>query len=58
MCSDRDPGPGAFSPDAFMRNWRDSDLPFWQRLRVAWHNEWIKVRTRQTCCGNYGEPGC
>ncbi len=39
-------------------NWRESDLPFFQKLKVAARNEMIKVRTRQQCCGHPGEPGC
>ncbi len=55
MCSSE---PGPPSPSAALRNWRESDLPFWQKLRVALRNEWTKVRTGKDCCGNYGEPGC
>jgi hypothetical protein len=28
------------------------------RLQRIVANTWIKVRRRQSCCGNYGEPGC
>lgn len=55
MCSSE---PSPSSPSTALRNWRDSDLPFWRKLRVALRNEWKKIRTRQTCCGNHGEPGC
>ena len=39
-------------------NWRDSSLPFFSKLRMALANNWTKVRTRQNCCGNFGQPGC
>jgi ribosomal protein L39E len=46
------------SLSAARRNWRESDLPFFGKLRVAARNNWIKVRTRSNCCGHPGEPGC
>jgi hypothetical protein len=33
-------------------------LPLHRRLRLFVRNNWIKLRTRSDCCGNYGEPGC
>jgi len=39
-------------------NWRASSLPFLSKLRLALRNNWTKLRTRQDCCGNYGQPGC
>ena len=39
-------------------NWRESDLPFFSKLGAAFGNTWTKMRTRQNCCGNFGEPGC
>ncbi len=39
-------------------NWRESNLPFFTKLRVALRNNWTKLRTRQNCCGNFGQPGC
>ena len=39
-------------------NWRESDLPFFGKLRTALGNTWTKMRTRQNCCGNFGQPGC
>ena len=41
-----------------MANWRESDLPFFRKLGTAMRNNWTKLRTRQNCCGNLGEPGC
>ena len=29
-----------------------------RKLRLLVRNNWIKMRTRSSCCGNYGEPGC
>ncbi len=43
---------------AFFSNWRQSDLPFFSRLGALLRNNWTKVRTRQNCCGNPGQPGC
>lgn len=33
-------------------------MPFRRKLRLLVRNNWIKLRTRSSCCGNYGEPGC
>ena len=42
----------------FFTNWRDSKLPFHRKLALTFRNNWIKMRTRQDCCGHLGEPGC
>jgi len=39
-------------------NWRESDLPFAAKLRAVVRNNWKKLRTWSSCCGNPGEPGC
>lgn len=39
-------------------NWRESELPFFTKLRLSLRNNWTKLRTRQNCCGNNGQPGC
>ena len=39
-------------------NWRQSALPFFSKMRMALGNNWTKLRTRQNCCGNFGQPGC
>ena len=41
-----------------LRNWRESDASFTDKLRMSVRNNFIKLRTRKNCCGNYGEPGC
>ncbi|MHB8858605.1 MAG: hypothetical protein ACYC6Z_03845 [Thermoleophilia bacterium] len=41
-----------------VENWRDSDLPFGKKLKVALGNTWIKISKRQQCCGHPGDPGC
>lgn len=41
-----------------MRNFWTSNLPFAERIRLAIRNNALKARTRQSCCGNHGEPGC
>ena len=46
------------SPDAFRRNWTESDLPIWQRTLVAMRNNARKMLRGRNCCGNHGEPGC
>lgn len=49
---------GGPSFGALVTNWRDYDAPFGTKLRLALRNNWTKLRTRQNCCGNEGEPGC
>lgn len=39
-------------------NWRSSDDPISVKLPKALRNNWKKLRTGSTCCGNHGEPGC
>ena len=41
-----------------LRNWREWDGPITEKLRLALRNNLKKARTRQNCCGNFGEPGC
>lgn len=43
--------------DAALRNWRQP-MPLSRKIRLAVKNIGIKIRTGQTCCGNFGEPGC
>ena len=43
---------------AARENWRGSNLPLIQKLIIAAGNTWIKIRSRQPCCGHPGEPGC
>ncbi len=33
-------------------------MPWHRKVRLVLRNNWIKLRTRSDCCGNYGEPGC
>jgi hypothetical protein len=33
-------------------------MPLKQKLRLILRNNWIKIRTGSSCCGNHGEPGC
>lgn len=42
----------------FSRNWRNSDLPFAEKMFLAIKNNAIKAKNRSDCCGNHGEPGC
>ena len=43
-----------YSPIANLRQ----PLPFWNKLRLVMTNNLLKLRRRQGCCGNYGQPGC
>ena len=43
---------------AVRANWGNSDLPFFGKLGAAFRNSLTKIRKRDNCCGNYGEPGC
>jgi hypothetical protein len=45
-------------PGAFVANWRESDLPFLEKLAVAGRNTFRKAATLKRCCGHPGEPGC
>ena len=40
------------------QNFRDYDAPFATKVRMAIANNLKKVRTRSSCCGNHGQPGC
>ena len=42
----------------FITNWRTYDASTLEKLRLYARNNWIKIRTRSSCCGNHGEPGC
>ena len=33
-------------------------MPLRRKLYLLVRNNWIKIRTRQSCCGHLGEPGC
>lgn len=53
MCSDHRPG----TPSESLENLRQP-MPLKQKMRLLLRNNWIKIKTRQSCCGNHGEPGC
>ena len=44
-------------PYSLMANLRQP-MPAWRKLGLVLSNTWIKLRKRQGCCGNYGQPGC
>jgi hypothetical protein len=46
------------SQGAFLSNWTTYDAPFATKVRLAVSNNLLKLRKRQACCGNHGEPGC
>jgi hypothetical protein len=33
-------------------------MPLGRKLYLFMRNNWLKIRTRSSCCGNHGEPGC
>lgn len=33
-------------------------MPLHRKFYLLFRNNWIKIRTRQSCCGHLGEPGC
>lgn len=39
-------------------NFNDYDAPLATKLRMAMANNWKKVSTGSSCCGNHGQPGC
>lgn len=43
---------------ASWQNFREYDAPFATKVRMTVANNFKKVRTRQDCCGNHGQPGC
>jgi hypothetical protein len=47
-----------FSFTAGIDNWRRSQLPFGEKLRLSMRNTFTKLRNRSSCCGHPGEPGC
>jgi hypothetical protein len=58
MCqSGEEPQPKP-SAAALVSNWTTYDAPFTTKLRMAVSNNLLKLRTRQSCCGNHGQPGC
>ncbi len=40
-----------------LANLRSADNPL-QAARGFVSNAWTKLRARDNCCGNYGDPGC
>ena len=48
---------GPPDPRTALRNWRQP-MPLGRKIRIGVRNTLIKIKTHQTCCGNYGEPGC
>jgi hypothetical protein len=44
--------------NVFFTNFNTYDAPFPAKVRLALANTWKKVRTRSSCCGNHGQPGC
>jgi hypothetical protein len=54
-----DPSPAPKpSLGAMFSNWSTYDAPFFTKLRMVASNNYTKIRTRQSCCGHHGQPGC
>jgi hypothetical protein len=56
--ADDEPNHSRPSTRALFANWRTYDAPFMTKLRMAVSNNLTKIRTKSTCCGHPGEPGC
>jgi len=41
-----------------LENFRTYDAPFATKVRMVLSNNLKKARTRSSCCGNHGQPGC
>ena len=44
-------------PPSLLDNLRQR-MPFWRKVWLVLSNSAIKIKNRDTCCGNYGQPGC
>lgn len=53
MCANHQHG----TPQESLENLRQP-MPLDRKLYLFVRNNWIKIRTRSSCCGNHGEPGC
>jgi hypothetical protein len=42
----------------FLRNFRDYDAPFAEKMRLAVKNRWRSTGHLRPCCGHPGQPGC
>jgi hypothetical protein len=45
-------------PRISWENFRTYDAPLATKLRMVVANNLKKARTRSSCCGNHGQPGC
>jgi hypothetical protein len=57
MCSEQKRDQDLGTPSEYLENLRQP-LPLARKILLVLRNNAIKARTRSTCCGNYGEPGC
>jgi len=53
MCANNRRG----TPQETLANLRQP-MPLGHKLYLFLRNNWLKLRTRSSCCGNHGEPGC
>src|SRR5205085_9688752 len=49
---------GEQGPRISWENFRTYDAPLATKLRMVVANNLKKARTRSSCCGNHGQPGC
>ena len=40
------------------RNFARYDAPFPRKVSMTLRNLWRRVQLQDSCCGNFGEPGC
>jgi hypothetical protein len=43
---------------AVFSNWATYQAPFGTKLHLVVSNNLLKLRNREECCGNHGQPGC
>ncbi|MGH7750408.1 MAG: hypothetical protein ACREQ5_37395 [Candidatus Dormibacteria bacterium] len=43
---------------ALFGNFGEYDADILPKVRMSAANTWTKVRTRSSCCGHPGQPGC
>ena len=40
------------------RNFMSYDAPLHRKIPMTVRNVWRRVQLQDSCCGNYGQPGC
>jgi len=57
MCSGNETDRPSPDPRAALRNLRQP-MPLGRKIGLVVRNGVIKIKTRSSCCGHPGEPGC